>query len=40
MLSSAAEYGEEAWASYMGQPLAVGIYRAGELHPSRVVNLG
>ena len=40
VLSSAAEYGEEAWASYLGQPLAVGIYRAGELHPSRVFNLG
>ena len=40
VLSSEAEYGDEAWASYMGQPLAVGIYRAGELHPSRVFNLG
>ena len=40
VLSSAAEYGEEAWASYLGQPLAVGIYRAGELLPSRVFNLG
>jgi tRNA pseudouridine55 synthase len=34
-----AEYGEEAWASHNGQPVAVGIYRAGELHPSRVFNL-
>ena len=39
VLSSEAEYGEEAWASYLGQPLAVGIYRAGELHPSRFFNL-
>lgn len=39
VLSSAAEYGEEAWASYLGRPLAVGTYRAGELHPSRVFNL-
>jgi tRNA pseudouridine55 synthase len=30
------DYGEEAWASYEGQPLAVGRYMAGELHPSRV----
>jgi tRNA pseudouridine55 synthase len=33
------EPGAEAWASYQGRPLAVGIYRAGELHPSRVFNL-
>ena len=33
------DYGEEAWASYNGQPLAVGRYKAGELHPSRVFNL-
>lgn len=34
-----AEYGAPAWASYQGQPVAVGIYRSGELHPSRVFNL-
>lgn len=33
------EYGEECWASHDGKPLAVGIYRAGELHPNRVFNL-
>ena len=33
------DYGTEAWASYNGQPLAVGHYRGGELHPSRVFNL-
>lgn len=33
------EYGEECWASHQGRPVAVGIYRAGELHPSRVFNL-
>lgn len=33
------EYGDEAWASYQGRPVAVGIYRAGELHPTRVFNL-
>ncbi len=33
------EYGEEAWASYQGQPLAIGRYKAGELHPSKVFNL-
>lgn len=30
------DYGEEAWASLDGRAVAVGIYRAGELHPSRV----
>lgn len=39
VLSSTAQYGDEAWASYMGRPVAVGIYKAGELHPSRVFNL-
>lgn len=36
VLTSEAEYGEEAWASYQGRAVAVGTYRAGELHPSRV----
>lgn len=39
VLTSSAQYGDEAWASYMGRPVAVGIYKAGELHPSRVFNL-
>lgn len=30
------EYGDECWASYEGEAVAVGIYKAGELHPSRV----
>ncbi|WP_136636352.1 tRNA pseudouridine(55) synthase TruB [Pseudooceanicola onchidii] len=33
------EYGEECWASHDGKPLAVGIFKAGELHPNRVFNL-
>ncbi len=36
VLTSDAEYGDEAWASFEGCAVAVGIYRAGELHPSRV----
>lgn len=32
-------YGEPAWASFQGRPVAVGIYRSGELHPQRVFNL-
>lgn len=31
-----AEYGDEAWASHQGRAVAVGIYRAGMLHPARV----
>ncbi|MGR3323756.1 MAG: tRNA pseudouridine(55) synthase TruB [Pseudooceanicola sp.] len=33
------EFGDEVWASFDGRPLAVGQYRGGELHPSRVFNL-
>lgn len=33
------EYGDEVWASYEGKPVAVGRYKSGELHPSRVFNL-
>ncbi|TYB77570.1 tRNA pseudouridine(55) synthase TruB [Maritimibacter fusiformis] len=38
VITSDAEYGDEAWASHEGKAVAVGIYRAGELHPSRVFN--
>ena len=31
-------YGSEAWASFQGRAVAVGHYRGGELHPSRVFN--
>jgi tRNA pseudouridine55 synthase len=39
VIASDVEYGDLAWASYQGEPVAVGTYRAGELHPSRVFNL-
>jgi tRNA pseudouridine55 synthase len=39
VLASDVEYGDEAWASFDGQPVAVGRYKAGELHPSRVFNM-
>lgn len=39
VIASDVDYGDEAWASYDGEPVAVGIYKAGELHPSRVFNL-
>ncbi|MDA0961634.1 MAG: tRNA pseudouridine(55) synthase TruB [Proteobacteria bacterium] len=36
VLASDVEYGDEAWASFQGRAVAVGTYKAGELHPSRV----
>jgi tRNA pseudouridine55 synthase len=39
MAIGTAEYGEEAWVSHQGVPVAVGIFKAGNLHPSRVFNL-
>lgn len=38
VLSASVDYGDEAWASYQGRAVAVGIYKAGELHPNRVFN--
>lgn len=39
VMAADVEYGEEAWASHDGKPVAIGVYKAGELHPSRVFNL-
>ncbi|MFC6688850.1 tRNA pseudouridine(55) synthase TruB [Jhaorihella thermophila] len=36
VLASDVEYGEEAWASFQGRAVAVGTYKGGELHPTRV----
>lgn len=38
VIASDVDYGDEAWASLDGRALAVGTYRAGELHPNRVFN--
>lgn len=38
VLASSVDYGDEAWASLDGRAVAVGVYKAGELHPSRVFN--
>ena len=38
VITSDVEYGDEAWASLDGKAVAVGRYKAGELHPSRVFN--
>ncbi len=40
VLAADVEYGEECWASYDGVPVAIGVYKAGELHPNRVFVLG
>ncbi|MCY4209247.1 MAG: tRNA pseudouridine(55) synthase TruB [Roseovarius sp.] len=32
------DYGEECWASYKGRAIAIGQYKAGEMHPARVFN--
>ncbi|MEY8097446.1 tRNA pseudouridine(55) synthase TruB [Falsihalocynthiibacter sp. S25ZX9] len=39
VLAATVEYGDECWASFEGKAVAVGRYKAGELHPSRVFNL-
>ncbi|QFT74383.1 tRNA pseudouridine(55) synthase TruB [Ruegeria sp. THAF33] len=36
VLAADVEYGDEAWASLDGKAVAVGVYKSGELHPSRV----
>jgi len=36
VLASDVDYGDEAWASLDGKAVAVGVYKSGELHPSRV----
>ena len=40
VIAQSLEYGDEAWASFGGEILAIGRYKGGELHPSRVFNLG
>lgn len=39
VLNSNVEYGDEAWASLDGRAVAVGVYKSGELVPSRVFNI-
>ncbi len=36
VIASGVDYGEECWVSLDGTPVAVGRYKAGEVHPSRV----
>jgi tRNA pseudouridine55 synthase len=39
VIATDVDYGEECWASMGGRAVAVGLYKAGTLHPSRVFNL-
>ncbi|MBY5972424.1 tRNA pseudouridine(55) synthase TruB [Ferrimonas balearica] len=39
VIAQGLDYGEECWAVHQGVPVAVGTFKAGELHPSRVFNL-
>ncbi|WP_299608986.1 tRNA pseudouridine(55) synthase TruB [uncultured Tateyamaria sp.] len=39
VMTADVDYGDECWASFDGKPVAVGRYKAGELHPTRVFNL-
>jgi len=39
VIAADVDWGDEAWASYQGRAVAVGIYKSGELHPNRVFNL-
>lgn len=36
VIATDVEYGDEAWAALDGKAVAVGVYKSGELHPSRV----
>jgi len=36
VIASSVDYGEEVWASHDGKAIAIGSYRGGELHPTRV----
>lgn len=36
VVTSGLDYGDTCWASFEGQPVAIGTFKGGELHPSRV----
>jgi tRNA pseudouridine55 synthase len=38
VVTSEAEYGDTCWAAEGGRAVAVGTYRGGIFHPSRVFN--
>ncbi len=38
VVTSKCDYGDICWASFEGQAVAIGTFKAGELHPTRVIN--
>lgn len=38
VIASGVDYGEDCWAAHDGRAVAMGRYKAGELHPARVFN--
>ncbi len=38
VLTGDVAYGDLCWASHQGKAVAIGTYKAGELHPARVIN--
>ncbi len=40
VLPGPAEYGDTAWASFDGRAVAIGVFRSGALHPTRVLVTG
>jgi len=38
VIASGIDYGTEVWVSHQGQPIAIGRYLGGEVHPDRVFN--
>ncbi|QJF49931.1 tRNA pseudouridine(55) synthase TruB [Roseobacter ponti] len=39
VMAPGVEYGDTCWASFDGRAVAVGTYRSGELHPTRVLKI-
>ncbi|WP_295313088.1 tRNA pseudouridine(55) synthase TruB [Roseobacter sp.] len=39
VMAAGVEYGDTCWASFDGRAVAVGVYKSGELHPTRVMNI-
>lgn len=39
VMAAGVEYGDTCWASFDGRAVAVGVYKSGELHPTRVMNV-
>ncbi|MGR3501654.1 tRNA pseudouridine(55) synthase TruB [Pseudaestuariivita sp.] len=38
VIATEAEYGDTVWAAHEGRAIAIGTYKAGELHPTRIIH--